>query len=232
MSTIVNNQVAVRVNRELPILIRKVDYWIAGGRQGPCTKYEATPVELAPNQAPLVLDPYVPKHDKDSGVSTKKGRKRKKKRDYTSGPSVMHDTIYRHERKYYVLGQPILQLESLHNEVGDLRSLHDIIYRIENRLLGMQAPAYPDFVAKVPVGLGFVDYKPADVLFLRFDVLFGMFHMKRLTPSLVHLFALSEAYQSMKEQEFIPTTTIADSYYMCESKLHTMDGHLAAKECI
>ena len=54
MSTIVENQVAVRVNRQLPILIRKIDYWIAGGRQGPCPKYEATPVELAPNQAPLV----------------------------------------------------------------------------------------------------------------------------------------------------------------------------------
>ena len=31
MCTIVENQVAVRVNRELPILIRKIDYWIGGG---------------------------------------------------------------------------------------------------------------------------------------------------------------------------------------------------------
>ena len=140
----------------------------------------ATPVELAPNKAPVVLDPYIPEPVKDSGVSMKKkARKRKKKTDL-SGPSVMHDKIYKHERKYHVLGEPILPLESLHTEVGDLRSLHDIIYRTENRLLGMEAPTYPVFVAKVPVGMTFVDYKPTDVFFLRFDDLFGMFHLERL----------------------------------------------------
>ena len=96
----------------------------------------------------------------------------------------------------------------------------------------MEALTYPVFIAKVPVGMGFIDYKPAYVFFLRFDDLFGMFHLKRLNPSLVHLFVLSEAYHARKEQEFIPTTTIADPYYMFESKLHTVDGQLAAKEYI
>ena len=134
MSTIVENQVTVRVNRQLPILMRKIDYWIAGGRQGPSPTYVPTPVELAPNKAPVVLDPYIPEPVKDLGVSMKKkARKRKKKTDYSgtiesrSGPSVMHDAIYKHERKYHVLGEPILPLEALHNEFGDMRSLHDII---------------------------------------------------------------------------------------------------------
>ena len=230
MSTIVENQVAVRVNRHLPILIRKIDYWIAGGRQGPYPKYELEPT---PSQDKLLNHPYVPKPVVDSGVSTKKGRKRKKKSDYASRQSVVYDTNNcSDERTYHVLGEPILPLSSLHTEFGFMRTLHDIILRTENHLLEMEAPTYPVFVVKMPVGMGFIDYNPADVFFLRFDDIFRLFHMKRLTPNLVRLFALNEAYQVRKEREFIPTVVIPDPYYLSESKLYTMEGQLAAKEYI
>ena len=138
-------------------------------------------------------------------VSTKKGWKRKKKSDYTSRQSVLYDMISRSDaRTYHVLGELILSLQWLQNEFSDLRSLHDIIYRTENCLLGMKDPTYPVFVAKVPVGMGFVDYKPADVFFLRFDDLFGLFHMKRLNQNLVILFALSEAKQGQKRARVHP----------------------------
>ena len=230
MSSIVEKEVAVRVNRQLPILMRKIDYWIAGGRQGPYPKYELEPT---PSQDKLLNHPYVPKPVVDSGVSTKKGRKRKKKGDYASKQSVVYDTNNcSDERTYHVLGESILSPSSLHTEFGFMRTLHDIILRTENHLLRMEAPTYPVFVAKVPVGMGFVDYNPADVFFLRFDDIFRLFHMKRLTPNLVRLFALNEAYQAKKEREFTPTIVIADPYYLSESKLYTMEGQLAAKEYI
>ena len=167
ISTIIENEVTVRVNRQIPVLIRKMDYWISGGRQGPFPMYEPTP---PPSQDKLRNHPYVHEPVVDSGVSTKKGRKRKKKSDYASRQSVVYDTNNcSDERTYHVLGELILPLSSLHTEFGFMRTLHDIILRTGNRLLEMEAPTYPVFVAKVPVGMGFVDYNPADVFFLRFD---------------------------------------------------------------
>ena len=69
MSTIIENQVAVRVNRRIPILMRKMDYWISGGRKGPYPKYEPTP---PPSQDKLLNDPDVHEPVVNSGVSTKK----------------------------------------------------------------------------------------------------------------------------------------------------------------
>jgi hypothetical protein len=64
----------------------------------------------------------------------------------------------------------------------------------------MKDPAYPIFTVKVPEGLGFVEEHPTDVLFLRFDDIFNMFHMKRLHPTMVRLFALNMAHHVMKEK--------------------------------
>ena len=51
----------------------------------------------------------------------------------------------------------------------------------------MKNLTYPVFVGRVPKGLGFVDTSPGDVLILRFDDVFDMFHMKRLYPTFVRL---------------------------------------------
>ena len=80
----------------------------------------------------------------------------------------------------------------------------------------MTDPTYPLFVAKVPKGMGVVKESPADLIFLRFDDIFNMFHLKRFHPTLVCLVALSMAYQ-VKEKT--PGITIMDPYYMLESNM-------------
>jgi hypothetical protein len=134
------------------------------------------------------------------------------------------------ERTYHVQGEPILPLSLLHTKFGYLRTLHDIILRTENHLLGMEAPTYPIFVAKVPVGMGFVDYNQADVFFLRFDDIFRLFHMNRLTPNLVGMFALNEAYRPGQKRARVHPDNLDRG--PGQSKLYTMEGQQAAKEYI
>jgi hypothetical protein len=76
---------------------------------------------------------------------------------------------------------------------------------------------YPVFVAKVPVGKGFIDTPPADLLFQRYEDIYNMFHVKRLDYSLVRLFSLSMAMKV--ERERTPGIAIVDPFYMRDSIL-------------
>ena len=78
----------------------------------------------------------------------------------------------------------------------------------------MASPSYPVFVGMVPKGFGFVDTYPGDVMFLRFNDIFDMYHMRRLYPTFVRLVALSMAHKIMKEET--PGVAIMDPYYMVE----------------
>ena len=77
-------------------------------------------------------------------------------------------------------GVPILPDNRLPLVSGEMRSLHESVLRRELELLKMKDPAYSVFAAKVPVDWGFCDKPPADVMFLRFDDIFNMFHTRRL----------------------------------------------------
>ena len=66
----------------------------------------------------------------------------------------------------------------------------------------------------MPKGFGFVDSPPADILFLRFEDIFKMYHQKRLHPSLVRLVALRMAFDLSKAEN--PHVAIMDPYYMHE----------------
>ena len=84
---------------------------------------------------------------------------------------------------------------------GDMRSLHEGVLYNEERLLKEEDPTYPVFHAKVPEidGLGFVTKDSEDVIVLRFNDIFNMYHMYALHPSIVRLVALSMAHQILKE---------------------------------
>jgi hypothetical protein len=132
----------------------------------------------------------------------KKARKRSKKGAPASScqpaptkPVRVQDKVpIMNWRTYHVAGQPILPQKLLKTLTGDMRSLHDSVLTVEQRLLGMSSPSYPVFMAKVPKGMGFVDGSPGDMFFLRFDDIFDMFHMKRLHHTLVCLVTLSYLY--------------------------------------
>jgi len=114
----------------------------------------------------------------------------------------------------HVLGQPMLPKNHLEKLKGDLRSLHEDVWYVEECLLKDPNPGYPLYAAKVPKGFGFVDSFPGDVMFLRFDDIFDMYHLKRLYPTFVRLVALRLAYYLSKAEN--PYIAIMDPYYMVE----------------
>jgi hypothetical protein len=152
----------------------------------------------------VVSDPatpasYVPPHHMCRQILSillrKKGRKRHKRKDYVAcQTNRVVDKIYTQDRLYHVAGEPMLLWDKYLTLPGDCKSLHDLILEEERRLICMESPTYPLFVAKVPKGLDFVDKHPAELFFLRFEDIFSMFHMSRLHPNFVRLFTLAEAY--------------------------------------
>jgi hypothetical protein len=112
------------------------------------------------------------------------------------------------------LGKPILPKHLSEKLRGDMRSLHDGIWHVEQCLLESANPGYPLFIGKVPKGFGFVDSAPADIMFLRFEDIFKMYHQKRLHQSLVRLVALRMAFDLSKTKN--RQVAIMDPYYMQE----------------
>jgi hypothetical protein len=141
----------------------------------------------------------------------KKGRKRNKKPKPEVLPDVVPEMNW-HEN--HVLGKPILPKHLSEKLRGDMRSLHDGIWHVEQCLLESPNPGYPLFVGKVPKGFGFVDSAPADIMFLRFEDIFKMYHQKRLHQSLVRLVALRMAFDLSKTKN--RQVAIMDPYYMQE----------------
>ena len=152
----------------------------------------------------------------DIAPPAKKARKRGKKPKLDASSQIPVPDVVPNIKWHEVheLGKPILPKYLANKLRGDMRSLHDDIQYLEERLLQQPNPAYRLFVGKVPKGFGFVDYVPADSVFLRFDDIFNMFHQKRLHPSLVRLVALRMAYDLSKaENKYLG---IMDPYYMLE----------------
>ena len=69
---------------------------------------------------------------------------------------------------------------------GDMRSLHDGVLFQEERLLKEKDPTYLVFSVKVPEidALGFVTKDSGDVILVRFNDIFNMYHMYPLNPSI------------------------------------------------
>ena len=88
------------------------------------------------------------------------------------------------------MGAPMLSKEMLAVATGDMRSLHDSILVLEDRILKDRRAGYPAFVAKLPGGKGFVlESAGQDMLILRFADIFDMFHQRPLHHSFVCLYA-------------------------------------------
>jgi hypothetical protein len=66
----------------------------------------------------------------------------------------------------HTMGQPMLNEQMLQACSADMRSLHDAILYLEQRQLGDNDSTYPLYMAKVPMGRGFVEVAPADIMLL------------------------------------------------------------------
>jgi hypothetical protein len=133
-------------------------------------------------------------------------RKRPNKKGGPSGSQpapktiqISQDRIPSRWRTCHVAGEPMISPEMLQALTGYSKDLHELVLSTEQRLLASKEKTYPVFTAKVPEGLAFVDKSPGDLLFVRFDELFDMYHMRWLYPSLVRLFAVYQAYMITKE---------------------------------
>ena len=81
--------------------------------------------------------------------------------------------------------------------------------------------SYPELVARVPEGKCYVDTRPEEVFFLRFDHIFDMFLARQLDFTIVRLFALHMS--SVMKREEVSQICVADPYYMHESFLSLGD---------
>jgi hypothetical protein len=137
---------------------------------------------------------------------------------FKDGPPPTKDILW----DMHISGQPMIQKERLNVASGDMKSLHKRVLRQELELLKLKHPAYPIFAVKVPKVLGFVDRSPGDLFYLRFDDIFNMLNMKRLSRNMVCLFVLSLAYQVIREKT--PGIAILDPYFMVESTFASPEG--------
>nr|XP_020170920.1 uncharacterized protein LOC109756497 [Aegilops tauschii subsp. strangulata] len=116
---------------------------------------------------------------------------------------------------FHVAGKLILPPKPLEAISGDLRRLHDHVLSIEIILLASKNPGYPLYAVHVPEGKFYVDTRPAEVFFLRFEHIFEMFLTRQLDFTIVHPFALH--MNSVITREQVSQTCVANPYYMDES---------------
>jgi hypothetical protein len=116
----------------------------------------------------------------------------------------------------------------LHACSADMRSLHDAILFLEMHQLGDNDSSYPLYMAKVPMGRGFIEDAPADIMLLWFVDIFDVFHLHRLYQTIVRLFSLSMAMQVIRDKT--PSITVVDPYYMRESQLSKLVGRRVTSE--
>ena len=128
----------------------------------------------------------------------------------------------------HVLGKPILPQKLRDVLPGAMLSFHDGVLELESRMLKEKNLTYPVIFAKVPESesLGFVTEYPAELLVVRFDDIFRMFHMQPLSPSMVRLIALSMAHQICKEGT--PEVAIIDPFWMQEQFVNNPRGKAKA----
>ena len=106
-----------------------------------------------------------------------------------------------------------------------MKSLHETVLTREQLLLSEKNPSYPVFTVKVPTDFGFVTAYPADLLFIRYEDIFALFHMHALDRNLVRLVSLSMAHDIIVEKT--PTVAIMDPFYMTPGTTETEQAFLA-----
>ena len=79
---------------------------------------------------------------------------------------------------------------------------------------------YSLYAAKVPAGFDFNHDSPADMVFLQFDYIFEMLHVRRLDFTFVRLYALHQNYLVKEE---LSNIAVAGPYYMSENFLKRGD---------
>ena len=125
----------------------------------------------------------------------------------------------------HIMGAPMLSKEMLAVATRDMRSLHDSMLVLEDRILKDRSAGYPAFVAKLPGGKGFVvESAGQDMLILGFADIFDMFHQRPLHHSFVRLYAISMTMKIIRE--ITPGIAIADPYYMRDIHLTTTGDRL------
>ena len=76
---------------------------------------------------------------------------------------------------FHLTGEPMLPPKPLEALSGDLRRLHDHVLSTEKILLALKDQGYPKYAACVPEGKCYIDKRPTEVFFLRFDHIFDCF---------------------------------------------------------
>ena len=150
------------------------------------------------------------------GQPKKKERKRPAKKGsaaYKQARAHSSQTV----AMFHVTGEPMLPPKPLEAIYGDLRRLHDHVLSTEKRLLASKAPGYPLYAVRVLRAKCYVDTRPVNVFFLRFDHIFEMFLTRRLNFTIVRLFVLHMNFIIRRDQ--IDQISVADPYYMHESFL-------------
>jgi hypothetical protein len=129
----------------------------------------------------------------------KKTRKQKKPGDVSASKTNVIDKLSALWRTMHHLGQPMLPANIVKQLTPDMRSMHEAILMQEELLLRDRNPSYSVLTAKVPTGFGFVTTYPADLMIIRYEGIFGLFHMHRLERNLVRLVSLSLAHDIITE---------------------------------
>ena len=191
------------------------------GRSRDCKKYlfmkssQDTPEDTASTRAQLsvgrtVLSPGTLGQGLRKGlegVPKKKDRKRSGK-IAASKQARAHSsqTMHSEERvpmkgaaMFHLTGEPMLPPKPLEALSRNLRRLHDHVLSTEKSLLASKDPGYPTYAARVPEGKCYVDTRPAEVFFLRFDHIFEIL-TRRLNFTTVRLFMLHMS-SIMKREE-------------------------------
>ena len=201
MQAFIENELTSTFKSLFPTVCEFVRTWMNGGQVGPPPMIGYGYGNSITNLMPIVQNHDTPE---DAPVNKpKKARKRYKKHKLDDSNSLPEQgTDFRFVDRIPIknwhtthhLGKSILPANLVEKLSGHLLDLHEIVLVMETRLLEQENPTYPVFIAKVPKRLGFVTEDGADLLFVRFDDIFRMFHMLPLHPSMVRLVALKLAH--------------------------------------
>ena len=98
-----------------------------------------------------------------------------------------------------------------------MHNLHSAILYLEECLLKEKDPSYPVFQVRVPEDPDFVHEEPADLLFIAFEDVFNLFHLRRLDYNMFRLYAIN--LQLKIKRELPPQVAVVDPYYMRDNQL-------------
>ena len=79
----------------------------------------------------------------------------------------------------------------------------------------------------VPPNIGLCDISPAEKFYVPFEDIFNLFHLYKLGPSLIRLWAINTAYTAICELNKV--VALADPYLMHESNVNLPDHRQAMR---